>query len=207
MSLFFSLDGLDGTGKSTQVRMLADWLRGRAEEVVICAEPGGTPLGDRLREMLLSHADEKSPMAEALLFMASRAELLERVIRPALAAGRHVLSDRYLLATIVYQGYGGGLNVESLWALGRLAAGGLEPDLTLVLDLPVELAQRRRGRDPDRMEGRSREFHERVRQGFLAEAARRPDRIRVIDAGGTVEEIQSTIRTEVLRVLESRSRA
>src|SRR5262245_5953495 len=128
-SLFLSLDGLDGTGKSTQIRLLADWLRARGESVVTCAEPGGTPLGDRLREMLLTHAEERSPMAEALLFMASRAELLERMIRPALAAGRIVLSDRYHLATIVYQGYGCGLNVESLRTMGRIATGGLEPDL------------------------------------------------------------------------------
>ena len=206
-SLFFSLDGIDGTGKSTQIRLLADWLRTRGEDVVRCAEPGGTPLGDRLREMLLTHADEKCPMGEALLFMASRAELLERVIRPALAAGKLVLSDRYLLATIVYQGYGSRLNVDSLWALGRLAAGGLEPDLTLVLDLSVEQAHLRRGRDPDRMEGRTRDFHERVRRGFLTEAQRQPDRIRVIDASGSVEGVHSAICTEVARVLESRSRA
>src|SRR5882724_373719 len=105
---FLSLDGIDGTGKSTQVRLMADWLRARGWPVVCCAEPGGTPLGDRLREMLLNHEYDMSPMAEALLFMASRAELIERVIRPALAAGSLVLSDRYLLATIGYQGYGGG---------------------------------------------------------------------------------------------------
>jgi dTMP kinase len=205
--LFLSLDGIDGTGKSTLVPRLADWLRACGADVVRCAEPGGTPLGDRLREMLLTHADEKSPMAEALLFMASRAELLERVIRPALAAGKLVLSDRYLLATIVYQGYGCGLDVDSLWTIGRLAAGGLEPDLTLVLDMPVEQAQLRRGRDPDRMEGRTRDFHERVRGGFLAEAQRQPERIRVIDAAGSVDEIYAAICTEVGRVLESRSRA
>ena len=112
-------------------------------------------------------------MAEALLFMASRAELLERVIRPALDSGSLVVSDRYLLANVVYQGYAGGLNVDDLWAIGRAAAGRLEPDLTIVLDLPVDLAQRRRGREPDRLESRQLDFHERVRQGFLTEAKRR----------------------------------
>jgi dTMP kinase len=205
--LFLSLDGIDGTGKSTQIRLLADWLRARGASVVTCNDPGGTPLGERLREILLSHADERCPMAEALMFMASRAELLERIVRPTLAAGQIVLLDRYLLATLVYQGYGCGLNVESLGTLVRLAAGRLEPDLTLVLDLPVEQAQRRRGRDPDRMESRTWDFHERVRQGFLIEAAKEPDRIRVIDASKTVEEIHAAICTEVGRVLESHSRS
>ena len=206
LTKFISLDGIDGTGKSTQIRVLADWLRAGGEDVVQCSEPGGTPLGDRLREMLLTHADAKTAMAEALLFMASRAELLERVIRPALAKGSFVLSDRYLLATIVYQGYGSGLNVDSLWTMGRLATGGLEPELTVVLDLPVEQAQLRRGRDPDRMESRDRDYHERVRQGFLNEAQRQPERIRVIDASGPVDEIHARICTEVERVLQSRSR-
>jgi dTMP kinase len=204
---FLSLDGIDGTGKSTQIRLLADWLRAQRHDVLTCAEPGGTPLGDRLREMLLVQRNDMSAMAEALLFMASRAELLERVIRPALDSGKIVLSDRYLLATIVYQGYGSGLSVDFLWNICRLAASGLEPDLTLVLDLPVEQAQRRRGRDPDRMESRDRDFHERVRQGFLSEAQRQPERIRAIDATGTVEEIHAAICKEVGRVLESHSRA
>jgi dTMP kinase len=204
--LFLSLDGLDGTGKSTQIQLLAEWLRSRGETVVTCIDPGGTRLGDRIREILLTHAEERCAMAEALLYMASRAELLERVIRPALQAGQIVLSDRYLLATIVYQGYGFGLDVESFGTLVRLAAGGLEPDLTLVLDLPVEQAQQRRGRDPDGMEIRARDYHERVRRGFLTEAQRQPDRIRVIDASRTIETIHRAICTEVERVLESNSR-
>ncbi len=170
---FISLDGIDGTGKSTQSRLLADWLRGRGWNVVECHDPGGTALGDKLREILLDRRHEISLMAEALLFMASRAELLERVIRPALDSGSLVVSDRYLLANVVYQGYAGGLNVDDLWAIGRAAAGRLEPDLTIVLDLPVDLAQRRRGREPDRLESRQLDFHERVRQGFLTEAKRR----------------------------------
>lgn len=204
---FFSLDGIDGTGKSTQVRLLADWLRARGWPVVCCAEPGGTPPGDRLREMLLNHEYDMSPMAEALLFMASRAELVERVIRPALASGSLVLSDRFLLATIAYQGYGGGLNVDQLWEIGRAAAGGLETDLTLMLDLPVDEAQRRRGREPDRMESRKREFHERVRQGFLTEARRQPERIRVIDAMPSIAAVHVKICSEVERVLAAHPRA
>lgn len=203
---FLSLDGIDGTGKSTQIRLLAEWLRGQGREVTCCVDPGGTPLGTQLREILLLQHRDISPMAEALLFMASRAELLHQVIRPALARGEIVISDRYLLANVVYQGYGVGLDVAGLWTMGRLAAGGLEPDLTLVLDIPVELAQTRRGRDPDRLESRQREFHERVRHGFLQEAAQRPQAIRVVDARAGIDEIQQLIRAEVARGLAGNSR-
>src|SRR5438093_8178712 len=144
--LFISLDGLDGTGKSTQCRLLAEWLRKQGQEVVECADPGGTPVGDAIRDLLLGRRHDMSLPCEALLFMASRAQLTAEVIRPALAAGRTVLCDRFLLANVVYQGHAGGLEVERLWDLGRFATGGLEPDLTLVLDLPVEAALARRGR-------------------------------------------------------------
>jgi dTMP kinase len=203
---FISLDGIDGTGKSKQCRLLAEWLRSRGWAVIQCTDPGGTPLGDKLREILLNQRHDISGMAEALLFMASRAELLTRIIRPALESGSLVLSDRYLLANVVYQGYGGGLNVDDLWSLGRLAAGGMEPELTLVLDLAIDEAQRRRGRQPDRMESRQLDYHERVRQGFLTEAKKQPERIRVVSAAGGIEEVQSRIRAEVERVLAARPR-
>jgi dTMP kinase len=195
--LFLSLDGIDGTGKSTQVRLLADWLRTRGRDVVTCVDPGGTPIGDALRDLVLDHRREMSVPCEALLFMASRAELVARVIRPALEAGAVVLSDRFLLATVVYQGHGGGMDVDDLWRIGRFAAGGVEPDLTIVLDLPIELAERRRGRQPDRLEQRDREFHERVRNGFLVEARKQPDRIRVVDAAESVDVVQERIQALV----------
>jgi dTMP kinase len=205
--LFLSLDGLDGTGKSTQIALLADWLTERGWNVICCADPGGTALGDRLRELLLKQRHDMSPMAEALLFMASRAELIARIIRPALDAGSLVLSDRYLLATVVYQGHGGGLDVDDLWSIGRRAAGGLVPDLTVVLDLPLAQAQARRGRDADRMESRLLDYQERVRQGFLTEAERDPESIRVVSAVGSVGEVQARIRAEVERVVAARPRA
>src|SRR5262245_56156492 len=135
---FISLDGLDGCGESTQCRLLAEWLRGRGFYVVQCADPGGTPVGDGIRNLLLSDFHQLTLTCEAFLFMASRAQLVAQVIRPALDTGRAVVCDRFLLANIVYQGHAGGLDVEQLWAMGRLATGGLEPDLTIVLDLPVE---------------------------------------------------------------------
>lgn len=194
---FISLDGLDGTGKSTQCKRLAEWLRALDLGVVECRDPGGTPVGEALRAILLDHRHDLTPAAEALLFMASRAELVAKVIRQALAAGHWVVSDRFLLANVVYQGHAGGLSVDELWATGRLAAGGLEPDLTLILDLSVDEASRRRGRATDRMEQRDAAFHERVRQGYLAEASRRPERFAIIDAAADEETVQETIRAVV----------
>jgi dTMP kinase len=194
---FISLDGLDGTGKSTQCRMLADWLRGRGHAVTLCIDPGGTPLGGQLRTLVLHHRTEMARMCEALLFMASRAQLVSEVIRPALESGQVVLSDRFLLANVVYQGHAGGLDVERLWEVGLFATDGLEPDLTVVLDLPVEAALTRRGRPADRIEGRGSEYQARLRSGFLAEARRRPDRIRVVDAGPPPAAVHAAICREV----------
>jgi dTMP kinase len=204
---FLSLDGIDGTGKSTQCRLLADWLRARGHAVVQCADPGGTPVGDALRGLLLHHRGEMGPTCEALLFMASRAQLVADVIRPALDAGQVVVCDRFLLANVVYQGYGGGIDIDRLWDIGRFATGGLGPDLTLVLDLPLDAATARRKRAADRLESRAHEYHERVREGFLAAAQHRPKRIRVIDAAGPVEVVHERIREEVSRVLGAGPRA
>jgi dTMP kinase len=201
-SAFISLDGLDGTGKSTQCRLLADWLRVSGHAVTTCIDPGGTSLGGQLRSLVLDHRPDIDRMCEALLFMASRAQLIAEVIRPALEAGQIVVSDRFLLANVVYQGHAGGLDVERLWEIGRFAAGGLEPDLTIVLDLSAEQAARRRGRPADRIEGRDADYHARLRRGFLAEAERRPERIRVVDATAAVEVVHARIILEVKRVLE-----
>src|SRR5437867_3536446 len=138
---FISLDGLDSGGKSTQCRLLAVWLRAQGYEVVPCADPGGTSVGDIIRNVLLNHRGDTTIACEALLFMASRAQLTADVIRPALEAGKAVIADRYLLANVVYQGHAGGLDPDKLWEIGRWATVGLEPDVTLVLDLPVETTQ------------------------------------------------------------------
>lgn len=199
---FLSLDGLDGTGKSTQCRLLADWLRARGHDVTTCIDPGGTPLGGQLRSLVLHHRPDIDRMCEALLFMASRAQLLAEVVRPALASGKTVISDRFLLANVVYQGHAGGLDVERLWQIGRFAAGDLEPDLTIVLDLAPERAAARRGRPADRIESRDAAYHVRLREGFLAEARRRPERIRLVDAAGSVEAVQEAIRREVTVILD-----
>lgn len=192
--LFISLDGLDGTGKSTQCALLAEWLRQLGRTVTVCRDPGGTPLGDQLRQIVLDHRQTMSPACEAFLFMASRSELMARIIGPALSRDEVVICDRFLLATVVYQGHAGGLNPADLWRIGQVATGGRLPDVTIVLDLPVDQAMVRRGREPDRMEARSRSYHVAVRQGFLDEAARQPSAIHVVNAMDTVETIQQRIR-------------
>jgi dTMP kinase len=200
--VFFSIDGGDGAGKSTQLELFCQWLRDEGHSVVACRDPGSTPLGEAVRELLLDrhdlHIDRRSEM---LLYMAARAQLVEEVIRPALAAGRTVVSDRYLLANVAYQGYGGGLAPETLWEVGRVATDGLMPDLTLVLDMPAAAAAARIDRCLDRMEQQGAAFHTRVREGFLAEAARQPDRIIVIDAARPIEQVQADLRAAAQKKL------
>lgn len=205
--VFISLDGLDGCGKSTQCRLLADWLRRQGWAVTTCVDPGGTPLGQQLRRIVLEQRGSVAMAAEALVFMASRAQLVAEEILPALDDGHAVVSDRFLLANVVYQGHAGGLDTEQLWEVGKLSTGGLEPDLTLVLDLPPELAESRRDHPADRIESRGPEYHRRVREGFLTEARRRPERIKVIDAAAAPEAVQAVIQQEVARVLAAHPRA
>lgn len=195
--LFFSIDGGDGVGKSTQTELFCQWLRQQGREVITCRDPGSTRLGEAVREILLDRHDlDIHRRSEMLLYMAARAQLVEEIIRPALGQGKTVVSDRFLLANVVYQGYGGGLDVETLWGVGQVSTGGLMPELTIVLDLPAKTAAGRINRQLDRMEQQGDAFHARVREGFLTEAGRRPG-IVVIDAGGPIEEVQSAIRQAV----------
>jgi dTMP kinase len=205
------LDGPDGGGKTTQAAGLAGWLRAQGRDVVTCRDPGGTALGDRLRATLLDRsALHFGTCAEMLLYMASRAQLLEEVVRPALEAGKVVVSDRYLLANIVYQGHAGGLGVEEVGRVGRVATGGLLPDLTLVLDVPTDVARARVGAARDRMEDRPASYHEAVRQGFLRAATAAaspagcpyyPAPIVVVDAHAGPDDVAGRIRNEVERAL------
>jgi len=207
-SLFVSLDGLDGTGKSTQCKLLAERLRGRGLAVTSCVDPGATELGTRIRELLLHGRVSLMTMrTEALLFMASRAELVAQIIAPALTRNEIVICDRYLLANVVYQGHAGGLDVTDLWRIGQFATGGIEPDLTIVLDLPVELAKARRTGSGDRVEARDDGYFQRVRDGFLLEAARRPDCFQVVDASLSTEDVQDRIYAAVVEQMNQRSAA
>ncbi len=192
--MFFSFDGIDGTGKSTQMALFVEWLRELGHDVVECRDPGGTPLGEKLRDILLHKSDTSiCRRAEMLLYMASRAQLVEQVIRPALAAGRTVVSDRYLLANVAYQGYTGEMDADDVWQVGKVAVKTAEPTTVFLLDMPVKDAFQRLDREQDRMESRGRDFMERVRQGFLAEADRRSEII-VIDAAREIDPVQADIR-------------
>lgn len=196
--VFITFEGPEGSGKSTQIRRLAAWLRRRGRRVLVLREPGGTPLGERLRRVLLSRSTWNiNPRADAFLYMTARAQLVEAVILPALARGVVVLCDRFLDSTLAYQGYGSGLDVDVLRRMGKVTTQGLAPDLTLLLDLPPAVGLRRIRGAKDRIERRAASFHARVRRGFLALARREPKRFRVLDARQPQAAIQHQVRQAV----------
>lgn len=201
--LFLALEGPDGGGKTVQAARLAAWLESRGLHVVTCRDPGSTELGDRLRRILLDRGSPALSMrAEMLLYMASRAQLVEQVIEPALAAGKVVVSDRFLLSNIVYQGVAGGLPVDEIRRVGLVATNGILPDLTLVLDVSLETARKRVGPARDRIEDRSDEYHALVREGFQTARVESADNpVVLIDAAGGEDAVFSQIRREVERVL------
>ncbi len=179
--LFITLEGGEGAGKSVQFEALAIELSGQGRNVVSTREPGGTPLGERLREVLLDVESGLDPLAEAMLFAAARAELVATVIKPALDRGDFVICDRYSDSTVVYQGYASEVDLMSIGQLNQIATGGLLPDLTVLLDLPVEHGLQRSGGN-DRFESEDLAFHERVRKGYLALAEHDTERWLVVDA-------------------------
>lgn len=197
---FITLEGGEGAGKSTQLPLLAEWLRSRHDTVVVTREPGGSALGEELRELLLSHRGQPmSADAELLLVFAARAEHLEKVIAPALNAGHWVLCDRFTDATYAYQGAGRGIGQGRIGAIEQWVQGSLRPDLCVVLDIPVEEGMDRAARrsQPDRFELEDRAFFERVRQSYLIRAAADPERYVVIDARQSVEQIQTRMREKI----------
>lgn len=210
MGIFITFEGPDGSGKTTQIELLADYLQADGFEVLTTREPGGTCIGDQVRSVL--HNVTNTAMvseAEILLYSASRAQLVGQLIRPALARGTVVLCDRYADSTIAYQGYGRGLDLAALRQITTFATGGLRPDLTIYLDCPVEEGLNRKQRalalgegEWNRLDQEPVEFHRRVRQGYLALAAAEPDRWLVLDALRSIEEIQREIQEAVTSVLE-----
>jgi dTMP kinase len=202
--LFLVFDGLDGTGKSTQCRRLADALRAKGIVVTATRDPGGTDVAMKIREIVLhgrQHAIDVR--TEALLFGAARSHLVEHVVRPALARGEVVISDRYSLANVVYQGHAGGWDVDELHRLEHFVTQGVTPALTLIFDLSIDEAAKRRARDDDRMEAKGAAYLENVRQGFLAEAAKPDNRCTVIDAAGTPDDIFARVLAAVSPLLAS----
>lgn len=204
--LFLAVEGGDGAGKTTQSDLLETWL---AERGVACdrtREPGGTPIGEKIRSLLLDHGQgEIDPRTEALLFAASRAAHVVQRIEPALAAGTWVLTDRYVDSSVAYQGVGRGLGTETVASVNDWAIGGLQPDLTIILDLDPEISRERMtargdGR-ADRMESAGEDFHARLRSAFLDRAAEEPSRYLVVDAAQNPETVQEQIRARVEELL------
>lgn len=199
---FITLEGMDGAGKTTHLEWLRGKLLARDIALTVTREPGGTPLGEALRKLLLDNHDQRHPDTEALLMFAARREHIAQVIEPALAAGSCVLCDRFTDATYAYQAGGSGMAWERVAALEQWVQGALQPDLTLYFDLDPAVGRARalQAREPDRFEREKQEFYERVRAAYLRRAAEHPRRIRVIDAARTISEIQLELEDLILSI-------
>jgi dTMP kinase len=212
MGKFVTFEGGEGSGKTTQIKLASNWLKERGITVLSTAEPGGTPLGRKIREILLNRGSSAiGAEAELLLFAADRAQHVHEIIRPALEAGQWVLCDRFADATLAYQGYGRGLDVGFIRRLNAFAACSLKPDLTLLFDLPVEgglarAKQRTAGIRPeaaeDRFEREDLAFHGRIRQGYLTLAAAEPNRFRIIDAAADIDTIHAAVRRHLAALVQ-----
>jgi dTMP kinase len=205
--MFISLEGVEGCGKSTQAELLAKYMVELGYSVVLTREPGGTPIAEQIREILLEpRYANMTDITELLLYLASRAQHVDQLIRPDLAEGKVVICERFSDATFAYQGYARGLDLNLLEQVNRMATGGLAPDLTLLLDLkPEDGLFRKRGDHWDRLESESVDFHNKVRKGYLEIARRFPQRVEVIDANGSIEGVHLCIRKCVDQRLRSKS--
>lgn len=196
-----TFEGVEGAGKTTQIALLRAALQERGCRVSVTREPGGDPVAEAIRAVLLDTREPVAPSAELLLFMASRAQMVERVLRPRLEAGEVVLCDRFTDSSVVYQGYGRGLDLDAIRMLNTFATGGITPDLTLVLDLAPAKGLARQT-DRNRMEEESLAFHERVRAGYASEAAREPERIKIVDAARPIEAVCQNVYQLVVDELD-----
>jgi len=200
--MFITLDGIDGVGKSTQIARLMGHLADQGLEPLLVRDPGTTRIGAKLREILLESDLELHRRTEAMLFMASRCEMVETVLRPALQAGKTVVSDRFLLANVVYQSVGGDVPAERLWEMGRLANGGLHPDLTLLLDMPAARSMERLGNETDRMESRGVDYMESVRQAFLEQLPHSSEATAIVNADQSPSEVSRDLLERVDQLLK-----
>ena len=191
--LFITFEGPDGCGKTTQMNLLAQYFEKKGKKVVLTREPGGKGLGEKVREILLNYDGEVSDRCESFLFLADRAQNIDIIVKPAIKQGEIVLCDRHIDSTVAYQGYGRGLDINEINMLNNLATGGKKPDLTLAFDVDVETSMKRVGKEKDRMESAGIDFHNRVRNGYLELATQEPDRIKVLDATKTIEEIHEKV--------------
>ena len=211
---FITFEGIDGSGKSTQLRLLGNFLRANGCDALLTREPGGTTLGLRLRAALLDAMEEVDPLTELLVFAADRAQHVRRLVRPALDAGRLVISDRYADATVAYQGAGRGFSPELISQIVQLATEGLKPDLTLLFDLPIEESTTRTARrstskttasSRDRLDIENIDFHARVRDAYLQIALAEPERVKLIDTSGPVDHTQERVKEIIVPFLQSRN--
>jgi dTMP kinase len=210
--MFICFDGIDGSGKTTQVRLFCEWLASMRFAFQLVRDPGTTPLGERLRSLLLQAKKTDDPSetadvaigakAETLLYMAARAQLLDEAILPAQERREIVVADRFLLANLAYQGHGRGADLETMRQIGAWVVGDGWPDVTFLLDLPAQRGLSRIERKHDRIEAEGPEFLERVRQGFLEEARRYPGRVEIVDADESPEEMQARIRKIAIGILD-----
>ena len=191
--LFITFEGVDGCGKTTQIKLLDEYLRNKGYKTLITREPGAKGLGEKIREILLNYDGEVSSGCESFLFLADRAQHADCIVKPAINAGTIVLCDRHTDSTIAYQGYGRGVNITELKHLNEIAVNGLKPDLTIVFDIDSETSAARVGKEKDRMESAGIEFFEKVRHGYLDIAKQEPDRVKVIDSARPVEEIHNKV--------------
>lgn len=192
--LFITFEGIDGCGKTTQLNLLAEYLKQKGLEVVITREPGATGLGKKLREILLNYDGEVSPNCESFLFLADRAQHIDTLVKPSIEAGKIVLCDRHTDSTVAYQGYGRGLDLERIKMLNNLATSGIKPDLTFVFDIDVKTGQSRVGKTKDRMESAGIDFHNKVRNGYLEIAKQEPERVKVINSNDNIENIFEQVK-------------
>lgn len=192
--LFITFEGADGCGKTTQLNLLAEFLRKKGFEVIITREPGGKGLGEKIREILLNYDGDVSANCEAFLFLADRAQNIDIVVKPAIESGKIVLCDRHTDSTIAYQGYGRGVDLERAKMLNKIATSGIIPDLTFVFDIDVETSMSRVGKNKDRMESAGIEFHEKVRKGYLEIAKQEPERVKVINSKDSIENIFEQVK-------------
>jgi len=197
---FISFEGIEGTGKTTQAKLLADYLGERGYDVLTTEEPGGTDIGIRIRNLLLDPLSRMDPLTELFLYSASRNQLIKEVIEPALKGGKIVITDRFTDSTLAYQGYARGVDLRIIQVINNIATHTLKPSLTILLDVEVEkgLERNRRINKDDRFEMETIKFHRRVREGYLKLLEEEPERIRLIDASGSIEEVHR----EIVKVVE-----
>ena len=200
--LFITFEGADGCGKTTQLKLLKDYLTAKGYAVILTREPGGKGLGEKIREILLNYDGKVADRCESFLFLADRAQNIETIVKPAIESGKIVLCDRHTDSSVAYQGYGRGLDIEQIKMLNNLATGGKQPDLTLVFDVDIETSMQRVGNEKDRMESSGKEFFNRVRNGYLEMAKQEPERLKILDSTKSIDKVHKRVIEIILPYLK-----